>query len=47
MRVAGTAEPADNASLDPARHVAPLDLDRERFRYGGSTRVGIGISVQA
>lgn len=37
----------DEVALDAARRIGPLDLQRERARYGGSTRGGVGISVPA
>lgn len=35
----------DEAAVAAARRIGPLDLDRERARYGGSTRGGVGVSV--
>ncbi|GAA2064505.1 VOC family protein [Polymorphospora rubra] len=37
----------DQEALDARRRIRPLDLGREKQRYGGQTRGGVGISVPA
>ena len=39
------AELLDDAARDARRRISPLDLDREKERYGADTRGGVGISV--
>jgi len=39
------AELLDEAALDARRRIGPLDLDREKARYGSQTRGGVGIST--
>ncbi len=39
------ADRLDAATAEAATRISPLDLDRERARYGGSTRGGVGVSV--
>jgi catechol-2,3-dioxygenase len=41
------ADLLDEEARDARRRIAPLDLAREKARYGGQTRGGIGISVPA
>jgi len=37
----------DDAALAGRSRIRPLDLDRERQRYGATTRGGVGVSVPA
>ncbi|GHJ13010.1 MULTISPECIES: VOC family protein [unclassified Micromonospora] len=37
----------DDAALAARKRIGRLDLDRERQRYGGQTRGGVGVSVPA
>ncbi|MEV1289542.1 VOC family protein [Micromonospora sp. NPDC049679] len=37
----------DQAALDARKRIGPLDLAKEKQRYGGQTRGGVGISVPA
>jgi catechol-2,3-dioxygenase len=39
--------PADQLGGEPALKTQPLDLEREKARYGGSTRGGVGVSFPA
>jgi catechol 2,3-dioxygenase-like lactoylglutathione lyase family enzyme len=41
------ADLIDDEALDKRRRISPLDLAREKARYGGTTRGGVGISVSA
>ncbi|MEV4812221.1 VOC family protein [Micromonospora avicenniae] len=41
------ADLLDDAALSARKRIGRLDLDRERQRYGGQTRGGVGISVPA
>ena len=41
------ADLLDEAALAARKRIGPLDLDRERRRYGGQTRGGVGISIPA
>src|SRR4051812_10664906 len=41
------ADRLDDAAAEGRKGIAPLDLAREKARYGGSTRGGVGISVPA
>ncbi|MFK3980732.1 VOC family protein [Micromonospora sp. NPDC050397] len=41
------ADRLDDAALAARKRIGRLDLDRERQRYGGQTRGGVGISVPA
>ncbi|MBM0239411.1 VOC family protein [Micromonospora sp. ATA32] len=41
------ADRLDDAALAARKRIGPLDLDRERQRYGGQTRGGVGISIPA
>jgi len=41
------ADLLDEAALAARRRIGPLDLAREKTRYGGGTRGGVGISVPA
>ena len=38
------AELLDDAARDSRRHIAPLDLEKEKARYGATTEGGVGIS---
>ena len=37
----------DQATIDASTRIAPLDLAREKARYGASTRGGVGVSITA
>jgi catechol 2,3-dioxygenase-like lactoylglutathione lyase family enzyme len=37
----------DDAALDARRRISPLDLAKEKARYGATTRGGVGVSVPA
>jgi catechol 2,3-dioxygenase-like lactoylglutathione lyase family enzyme len=39
------AELIDEATLAGRTRIAPLDLQREKERYGGQTRGGVGVSI--
>jgi catechol-2,3-dioxygenase len=39
--------PADRLPVEVTAMTAPLDLDAEKARYGGSTRGGVGVSFPA
>jgi catechol-2,3-dioxygenase len=39
------AESIDEATLAGRTRIAPLDLQREKERYGGQTRGGVGVSI--
>ena len=39
--------PADRLPVEQKEITAPLDLDAEKARYGGSTRGGVGVSFPA
>jgi catechol-2,3-dioxygenase len=41
------ADLLDDAARDSRKRIGPLDLDKEKARYGASTRGGVGISVPA
>jgi catechol-2,3-dioxygenase len=41
------AELLDQQALDARKRIRPLDLAKEKQRYGGQTRGGVGISVPA
>jgi len=41
------ADLLDDSARDARKRIAPLDLDKEKQRYGAATRGGIGISVPA
>ncbi|MGC4897366.1 VOC family protein [Micromonospora sp. DT31] len=41
------ADRLDDAALAARKRIGRLDLDRERQRYGGQTRGGVGVSVPA
>ena len=41
------ADLLDDDALAARKRIGRLDLDRERQRYGGQTRGGVGISVPA
>jgi hypothetical protein len=41
------AELLDDEAREARSRIGRLDLDRERSRYGGKTRGGVGISVPA
>ena len=41
------ADLLDDAALSARERIGPLDLEREKQRYGADTRGGIGISVPA
>jgi catechol-2,3-dioxygenase len=41
------ADLLDDAARDARRRISPLDLAKEKARYGADTRGGIGISVPA
>ncbi|WP_121159316.1 VOC family protein [Micromonospora pisi] len=41
------ADQLDDAALAARKRIGRLDLDREKQRYGGQTRGGVGISVPA
>lgn len=38
------ADLVDDAALSARTRIGPLDVDREKERYGGSTRGGVGVS---
>jgi catechol-2,3-dioxygenase len=37
----------DEQAIEARKSIGPLDLTRERERYGGQTRSGVGVSVAA
>ena len=37
----------DDAAVEASRRISPLDLEREKARYGADTRGGVGVSVPA
>lgn len=37
----------DDAALENRKRIRPLDLAREKARYGGDTRGGVGVSIPA
>lgn len=37
----------DAAAVEAATRIAPLDLEREKARYGADTRGGVGVSLPA
>ena len=37
----------DQAAIDASSRIGSLDLDREKARYGASTRGGVGVSISA
>jgi len=39
------ADLLDETALDARKRISPLDLAKEKARYGGQTRGGVGISV--
>ncbi|MBX6722229.1 MAG: VOC family protein, partial [Dactylosporangium sp.] len=39
------ADLLDDAALANRKRIRPLDLEREKRRYGAETRGGVGISV--
>jgi catechol 2,3-dioxygenase-like lactoylglutathione lyase family enzyme len=41
------AELLDEQALAARKRIGPLDLDKEKARYGGRTRGGVGVSVAA
>ena len=41
------ADLLDDQARDARKRIGPLDLDREKRRYGADTRGGVGISVPA
>jgi catechol 2,3-dioxygenase-like lactoylglutathione lyase family enzyme len=41
------ADLLDEAALQARKRIGPLDLEREKRRYGGQTRGGVGISTPA
>jgi len=41
------ADRLDDAALAGRASIRPLDIGREKQRYGGSTRGGVGISIPA
>lgn len=41
------ADQLDDAAREARRRIGPLDLDREKQRYGARTRGGVGVSVPA
>ncbi|MHB1444122.1 MAG: VOC family protein [Acidimicrobiales bacterium] len=41
------ADLLDEEALDARKRIQPLDLAKEKARFGGSTRGGVGISVPA
>jgi catechol-2,3-dioxygenase len=41
------ADQLDDAALEARKTIAPLDLTREKQRYGATTRGGIGVSFPA
>jgi catechol-2,3-dioxygenase len=41
------ADLLDDAAPDSRRRIAPLDLTKEKERYGAGTRGGVGVSVPA
>jgi|SRR5581483_5869568 len=41
------ADRLDQAALEGRMRIAPLDIDREKQRYGADTRGGVGISIPA
>jgi catechol 2,3-dioxygenase-like lactoylglutathione lyase family enzyme len=41
------ADRLDEQALDNRRRIGPLDLEREKQRYGATTRGGVGISIPA
>jgi len=41
------ADQLDEQALDARKRIGPLDLEREKQRYGARTRGGVGISIPA
>ena len=41
------ADLLDDQACDARKRIGPLDIDREKRRYGADTRGGVGISVPA
>jgi hypothetical protein len=41
------ADLLDDAAREARKRIGPLDLNREKERYGAQTRGGVGISVPA
>jgi catechol-2,3-dioxygenase len=41
------ADLLDEAAIEAGKRISPLDLDKEKARYGADTRGGVGISVSA
>jgi catechol-2,3-dioxygenase len=41
------ADLLDDAARQARKRIGPLDLNREKERYGAQTRVGVGVSVPA
>jgi catechol-2,3-dioxygenase len=41
------ADRIDESTLEARSRIEPLDIAREKQRYGGTTRGGVGISVPA
>jgi catechol-2,3-dioxygenase len=41
------ADLLDDAALEARKRIGPLDIAKEKARYGGQTRGGVGISVPA
>jgi len=41
------ADQLDTDALDNRKRIRPLDLDKEKARYGADTRGGVGISIPA
>ena len=41
------ADRLDEAAVEAGARILPLDLEKEKARYGGQTRGGVGISVPA
>jgi hypothetical protein len=39
------ADLLDETALDARRRISPLDLAKEKARYGATTRGGVGVSV--
>ena len=37
----------DQVAIDASKSIEPLDLKREKARYGGTTRGGVGVSISA
>ncbi|HEX8135847.1 MAG TPA: VOC family protein, partial [Actinomycetes bacterium] len=41
------ADLLDDRALQARKRIGPLDIEREKQRYGADTRGGVGISVPA